>query len=433
MAVVSLLAPATASATATLSVENGAIRYVGDDGPNHLEVYGVEDGDQTLYAADVTLGPGCRPRQSRPDDQGLPRNVVCSRAGVDRFEFTGGAGNDEFTGDLSSLDLPLHADMGDGNDRLDFGSTQNDVIAMGAGDDFVLDGIGNDTIDLGPGNDVVSSADFSTGNDTIFGGDGDDNIDGNAGDDTLFGGPGNDLFQPSQGNDTIDGGEDDDEIGGAGTPVLCTPDPGDDTMIGGPGDDKLCGGPGKDTLNGGPGNDALNAVDAATDGPIACESGIDAVWSDPSDPVAPDCELRDDGSAVTLPAPNVLPVRVPCEATGSCQGTLSVFATPKAPAPTAGTTPPLTPPPVQGKALAKVRFKLGARGKRTLKIKLPKAGAKRLRKLGATTVEARATFTQAGKRYSIRRTFRVRPERPRAPRARTCRPRPRCARAGSRP
>src|SRR4051812_24847013 len=89
---VGLLVPASASATATLSVENGAIRYVGDEGPNHLEVYGAEDGEQAIYAAGVSLGPGCRERPPRSDDQGLPRNVLCSRAGVDRVEFSGGGG-----------------------------------------------------------------------------------------------------------------------------------------------------------------------------------------------------------------------------------------------------------------------------------------------------------------------------------------------------
>jgi Ca2+-binding RTX toxin-like protein len=407
-----LCAAAPASA-ATLSVENGAIRYVGDEGPNQLEVYSVEDGEQALYAAGVTLGPGCRERPRRDDDQGLPRNVLCSRAGVDRFEFTGGGGDDVFTGTLVSLDIPLHADMGDGDDRFDFGSTQNDVIATGAGRDRVLDGLGDDNMDLGPGDDVMSSGGFSGGNDTIMGGDGDDNIAGEAGDDTIFGGAGNDFFQPSDGNDTLDGGEGDDDLGGGQigdnrSPVVCSVDPGDDTMLGGPGDDTLCGGPGTDALSGGPGDDALNAVDQATDRPLTCGAGTDAVWSDPVDPpTALDCEVRDDGRAVTLPAPNVLPVAIPCAS--ACTGTVAVFATPKAQRASADAPPPLRAPKAVGKALVRVKFKLRAGARRTLKVKLSKAGAKRLKRLGVTTVQARASFTQHGRRYSLTRTFGVRP------------------------
>jgi hypothetical protein len=401
-----LLAPAAAAHAATLDVENGAIRYVGDDGPNDIEVFPVENGEQSIYATNVKLGSGCR---ERPPEQGYSNgNILCSRAGVDRVEITTGGGDDTFSGTLLSLDIPVHADMGDGNDRTEFGSTQNDVITTGDGNDFVLDGMGDDTIDLGPGNDVVPTADFSTGNDTINGGEGDDNIDGNAGNDTIYGGPGNDLFQPSEGNDTLYGEEGDDEIGGAGTPVACSQDPGNDFMIGGLGDDKICGGPGHDTIDGGWGNDSLNAVDQASDAPLFCGPGADAVWADPSDPIAPDCELRDDGRTVALPKPNVLPVTLPC---GRCEGTVSVFATPRAPSPNGSAFPPLTPPKTAGKALGRPKkFRVNASfALPTVKIKLGKAEARRLRKLGATTVEARARFTQEGTRYVVRRTFRIKP------------------------
>jgi Ca2+-binding RTX toxin-like protein len=410
---IALGAAATPAPAATLSVENGAIRYVGDEGPNQLEVYPVEDGEQAIYAAGVTLGPGCRERPRRDDDQGLPRNVLCTRAGVDRFEFTGGGGDDVFTGTLYSLAIPVHADMGDGADRFEFGSMVGDVVTTGDGADRVLDGLGDDNMDFGPGDDVMSSGGFSGGNDTIMGGDGDDIIDGEAGDDTLFGGAGNDVFQPSEGDDQLDGGEGDDELGGgslggSGAPVVCSADPDDDTMLGGPGDDTLCGGPGSDTLSGGPGDDALNAVDQATDRALMCGAGADAVWSDPADPpVALDCEVRDDGRAVALPAPNVLPVTVPC-ASGACTGTIAVFVTPDAPRASAGAPPPLRPAKAAGKALARVKFKLRAGARRTLKVKLSKADAKRLKRLGVTTVQARASFTQHGKRYSVIRTFGVR-------------------------
>jgi hypothetical protein len=357
--------------------------------------------------------------------------VLCTREGVQRLEFVGGEGNDAyFSGSTLDVDIPVHADMGDGNDWVDMGSTGNDFITLGPGNDHYVDAGGDDYVDAGPGNDDVSGGDFSTGNDVVLGGEGDDNLDGLVGDDFLDGGPGNDLLQPGEGNDTLLGGDGDDVIGGVAGG--CFEDPGDDTMRGGAGNDQLCGGPGADTLDGGDGDDSLNSVDGHADGPTACGAGTDAVWSDRVDSVDPDCELRDDGRAVTLPAPNIVPVAIPCAA-GTCKGTVAIFATPKAPAPSAAAAPPLTPPKAAGKALAQAKFKLKQHASRTVKLRLTKAATNRLRKLGATTVEARTTFTKGGKRYSVRQTFRVRPARRRALRARTCHPRTRCARAGSRP
>jgi Ca2+-binding RTX toxin-like protein len=410
---VSLCAPAMASATSTLSVENGAIRYVGDDGPNDLFVQDVENGEQAFSVADDTvLGSGCHKRPPSTDGGGgrpPAGNVLCALAGVDRIEVSTGDGKDLFSaGNIGETNLPIHADMGPGDDQFEFGGTAADDIHMGDGNDLVLDGVGNDYIDAGPGDDTVAG-NFDDGNDTIDGGDGNDNLSGWEGNDIVRGGPGNDLLQPSDGNDVLDGGPGNDEVAAAGAGASCLPDAGNDVMRGGPGDDKLCGGPGIDLLDGGDGNDALNAVDGTTDGPLTCGSGSDAVWSDPSDPVALDCEQRDDGRAVTLPGPDVLPVALPC-GIGVCNGTLAVFATPKAPRASAAAPPPLAPPKAAGKALVRAKFKLGAaHGKRTLRLKLARAAAKRLRKLGATTVEARTVFTQGGKRYVVRRTFRVKP------------------------
>jgi Ca2+-binding RTX toxin-like protein len=391
--------PAAASASATISVENGAIRYVGDDGPNRIDVFAVENGEQAIDATGVTIGSGCRERP--PGEPGGFGNVLCSRAGVDRFEFAGGAGDDTFsTGGTTVLDIPVHADMGDGNDRFEFGSTQSDVVTLGDGGDFVLDGIGDDHYDLGAGNDLVSSADFSVGNDTILGGEGDDNIDGNAGDDTIDGGPGNDLFQPSEGNDALNGGPGDDSVG-------CD-DPGNDTVSGGPGNDRICGGPGMDTIDGGDGDDSVSSLDGQVDGPVNCGAGADAVWSDAFDPVSLDCEQQGQPVTITLPQPDVLPVALPCAA-GACAGKVTVFATPGAAQPQIGGPPPHESPKPSGKALVRSKFSLRGKARRTVRLKLGRAAAKRLKKLGATTVEARTAFTQAGKRYSIRRTFRVKP------------------------
>ena len=403
-----LAAPAAASGKSSIAVENGAIRFVGDGLGNQLDVYKVENGEQSIYAVDVTLGPGCR---TRPPDSnpgpltGLQGNILCTRTGVDRFEVVGGGGNDKFT-TSRTIDVPVHADMGEGDDRFDFGSSAVDVVQLGPGRDDYFDDAGNDFVDGGSGDDRVYGSTFSTGNDVITGGEGDDTLDGLAGNDMVDGGPGDDVLLSNEGDDTLLGGDDDDVIGG--DVEGCAYDVGDDTMSGGPGNDQLCGGPGLDTLDGGDGNDALNAVDSSTDGPIACGAGADAAWADASDTVAVDCELQDNRRTVTLPAPGVVPVALPCQK-GACRGELSLFATPDAASPDPAKPPPLSSARRAGKALAKGKFKLSKTARRSIRVRLSKAATKRLRKLGKTTVQARVAFVQRGKRHVVRRTFRVRP------------------------
>jgi Ca2+-binding RTX toxin-like protein len=398
-----LAAPAAASAATTLGVENGAIRYVGDNGGNHFEVWPAENGEQAFWVADGTvLGSGCHRRApDDPSDAARFSNTLCSLSGVSRIEFVGGDGRDVFTaGHTQVTDLPVFADMGPGDDNFEFGSTQTDYVSTGTGNDFYLDGIGNDYVDLGPGDDVVpTAAGISFGDDTILGGDGNDNIDGNTGNDVIVGGRGDDIFQPGDGDDKLDGGPGNDEIG-------CD-DPGNDTVDAGPGDDRVCGGLGSDTIDAGDGNDSVSSFDNQLDGLVSCGAGTDVVWSDPFDPVGLDCEQQGAPRVVVLTTP-VLPVALPCN--GACSGTTAVFATPNAATPTAGVIPSKDRPVAVGGALAKAKFKLAKHAKRTVRVKLTATAAKRLKKLGKTTVESRTVFTQGGKRYSVRRTFGVKPK-----------------------
>src|SRR4051812_10366456 len=153
-----LVAPVSASASATLAVENGAIRYVGDSGDNRLDVFGVENGEQSLSAIDVTLGPGCHERPPDSGPVGGPRgDILCTRAGVNRIEFVGGDGNDYFAPiSTGAIDISVTADMGDGGDRFDFGSSVTDVVQLGPGRDHYIDGGGNDIVDGGAGDDDMS-------------------------------------------------------------------------------------------------------------------------------------------------------------------------------------------------------------------------------------------------------------------------------------
>jgi Ca2+-binding RTX toxin-like protein len=397
-----LAAPASASATATLGVENGAIRYVGDNGSNELSVSGVQNGEQGFYVADgTTLGEGCHHYTPTDTNEAAFSNTLCSLTGVSRIEFVGLDGRDVFTTrNITVTDLPVYADMGPGDDHFEFGSTRTDFVSMGTGNDFYFDGLGNDYADLGPGDDTVPTAPgVSAGDDTIVGGDGDDNIDGNTGNDTIIGGRGDDIFQPNDGDDTLDGGPGNDDI-------AC--DPGNDAINAGPGDDRVCGGPGLDTIDAGDGNDSVTSLDGQLDGLVSCGAGADVIWSDPFDPVGLDCEQQGAPQVVVLTTTPALPVAVPCSA--SCSGSTAVYATPKAATPAAGVIPPKEKPVAVGAALARAKFKLARHAKRTLRLKLTKSSAKRLMKLGKTTVEARTVFTQGGKRYSVRRTFGVRPK-----------------------
>ena len=89
-----------------------------------------------------------------------------------------------------------------GDDRI-IGSSFNDWVDAGAGDDGVTVGDGNDQVIGGLGDDTVLGG---VGADRLDGGDGDDLLMGGLGDDTLLGGAGADVLVGGYGRDNIDGG-----------------------------------------------------------------------------------------------------------------------------------------------------------------------------------------------------------------------------------
>lgn len=89
-----------------------------------------------------------------------------------------------------------------GDDRV-IGSSFNDWVDAGAGDDGVTVGDGNDEVIGGLGDDTVLGG---VGADRLDGGDGDDLLLGGLGDDTLLGGAGADVLVGGYGRDNIDGG-----------------------------------------------------------------------------------------------------------------------------------------------------------------------------------------------------------------------------------
>jgi Ca2+-binding RTX toxin-like protein len=175
------------------------------------------------------------------------------------------------------------------------GTAFADVISGSSVDNFLVAGAGNDVVNAGEGNDIVYGQD---GNDTILGGagidylaggDGDDELrgeadvdalHGQAGNDTIYGGLGDDVLIGFEGNDVLYGEDGNDTLLGddfgspAGTDSLYG-GAGNDQMFGYAGNDLLDGGTGADFLSGGDGNDTLNGGD---DG--------DAIFGDDGDDIA---------------------------------------------------------------------------------------------------------------------------------------------------
>src|SRR3989442_151813 len=216
---------------------------------------------------------------------------------------------------------------GDGNDSVDLrGSTGNNTLIAGNGNDLIAGGGGSNVIIAGDGNDVIQTpfvqpgqpgSNFikvGNGNDTITVRGLDSTIVAGGGLDTIYGGPGNDIISVSvgtdwqgasiglwdlialgDGNNIFDGGSSADIvtfglgnntiIGGSGPhPIFqfganiifpasaqnYTAEQlaaaGDDLIVGGPNDDLIEGGYGNNTIYGGAGNDFITAGLSSTPG-----------------------------------------------------------------------------------------------------------------------------------------------------------------------
>lgn len=166
-----------------------------------------------------------------------------------------GAGDDWYNG-LAGDDM---ASGGDGNDVL-FGGAGDDRLNGGSGDDQLNGGIGADTLTGFNGRDILRGG---GGADTINGGKHTDKLYGNQGDDTMLGGSGNDLLYGGLGHDVLRGGFNHDRLfGGAGNDRLHG-DNGVDRLFAGEGDDWLFGGAGNDRLIGAAGSDDMRGGSGA--------------------------------------------------------------------------------------------------------------------------------------------------------------------------
>ena len=155
--------------------------------------------------------------------------------------------------------VPITSGPTTGNETL-FGSDDDDVVNLLAGNDFYRDFNGRDSVLGGDGNDTIwggadqDTLDGGEGNDEIIG-QGDDSLFGGSGDDFLLsgavygsnggvfrmsGGAGNDYIYSEGLGDTLDGGIGDDIIIGVGRYFSYGAGP--DSILGGDGNDNISGG-----------------------------------------------------------------------------------------------------------------------------------------------------------------------------------------------
>lgn len=198
-----------------------------------------------------------------------------------------------FSNHSLSEETPDFDDETGANDRV-AGTLDDNVIALGGGDDYAQGDAGHDTIEGGDGDDTLRGG---LDHDLLLGGGGDDSLYGDRHDDWLAGGAGNDLIEMGAGDDRIYDAIGALEVARFFDPVepeqfraelretIETRDAGDDTIIGGEGNDQISDLLGSNTLDGGDGNDLLNAIDLHLGAPdtVFGGEGMDVIYGDDGD------------------------------------------------------------------------------------------------------------------------------------------------------
>ncbi len=221
------------------------------------------------------------------DTDVIDMNTALTRTGYDGdTAYFIGSGSTEET--VQGTTLNDHIDLGAGNDivysgagdDVIHGGSQADLIYAGAGNDIVSGDNGIDVVYLEDGDDIFHDNNQGSkwGVDEVHGGNGDDTINGGAGDDKFYGDSGDDLIYGGSGKDTINGGTGNDVIHGGSQADLIYAGAGNDIVSGDNGIDvvyledgddifhdnnqgskwgvdEVHGGNGDDTINGGAGDD----------------------------------------------------------------------------------------------------------------------------------------------------------------------------------
>ncbi|PQP06635.1 type I secretion target [Pseudomonas frederiksbergensis] len=248
----------TATADGTYQIH---ITNIDDGGPGSSGK-GAENYQLTMtvnYAGAQDSTPDFHGTYTASDNHGGSDSAAVNITYQDGHTLTGTSGDDVLIAGTGNNVI----NAGDGNDVLTAGSGNNEMHG-GAGNDLLFSGPGNDWLDGGTGNDTASYAhatagvtvDLSlltaqntvgAGTDTLTG---IENLTGSNFNDSLTGDNNGNIINGGLGNDVLNGGG------------------GDDFLIGGLGDNTLTGGSGADTfqwLKGNSGHDVITDFTPGTD------------------------------------------------------------------------------------------------------------------------------------------------------------------------
>ncbi|WP_192560066.1 retention module-containing protein [Pseudomonas allokribbensis] len=247
----------TASADGTYQIHVTNITNTSGSNTNAAENYQLTMTVNYAGAHDIT--PDYHGTYTANDNHGGNDTANVTISYQDGHTLTGTSGDDVLV--AGSGDNILNG--GDGNDVLTAGSGNNELHG-GAGNDLLYSGPGNDILDGGTGIDTVSYAHATAGvtvnlsllgaQNTVGAG-----IDTISNVENLVGSNFNDTLTGDNNNNVINGGLGNDILNGGG---------GDDLLIGGMGNNTLTGGPGADTfqwLKGNSGHDTVTDFTPGTD------------------------------------------------------------------------------------------------------------------------------------------------------------------------
>jgi hemolysin type calcium-binding protein len=440
---VGLIAPALVGATVSVSVNKATHKLEITDvsGVNDVIVLHPEGEIFVVESTQpLTRGQGCDPSSPIPGRS----TATCHDPDFKGSLVTLGAGSDDWAvlpNTHAGPPNPIVASGGPGNDVIR-GGHDDDTLDGGEGDDQLLAGSGFDTLNGGAGNDSLSDDDNPSvsSRDTLRGGPDADTFVIRGGDDTVNGEAGNDVIfdeDLAQRSDTIDGGPDSDRwllersagvsirdgdtatnvfhevafkseaeledtltnverldatngsdvITGALRTVKAerayNGRGGPDAVVGSPQTDEILGGNGGDRLFGRDGNDTLDAKAgepvAVPDEVIDCGGGTDNALIDLVDPDPLGCEVVarsaiGEGPHVRIGSARrvrgrTFAVRLGCprKLKHRCKGSLELALTERGLRPAKGT-----------------RYSIKAGRRRTVRLRLARRDARRLRTRGSS-------------------------------------------------
>ncbi|WP_454563198.1 retention module-containing protein [Pseudomonas sp. AIG] len=247
----------TASADGTYQIHVTNITNTSGSNTNAAENYQLTMTVNYAGAHDIT--PDFHGSYTANDNHGGSDTANVTISYQDGHTLTGTSGDDVLVAGTGDNIL----NGGDGNDVLTAGSGNNELHG-GAGNDLLYSGPGNDLLDGGTGIDTASYAHATAGVTVNLGLLGAQNTIG-AGTDTLtgienlVGSNFNDTLTGDNNNNVINGGLGNDILNGGG---------GDDLLIGGMGNNTMTGGAGADTfqwLKGNSGHDLITDFTPGTD------------------------------------------------------------------------------------------------------------------------------------------------------------------------